>query len=177
MKNSQLNRVLKLVRHTGDRMVVMDPETDEVVVMMLLPEYEDLIGAKETASSLSENLNTYTSPNEFTADWDEELLPELEDSDMEDLDEEIDQRKNYKQAPTGLSEVQNWKQTYPWEEDKKPRTISSSPTTKKIVASDDSLNFDDYDWNKEEGISFNEESLTDLPEDEEEERFYLEPVE
>ncbi len=44
MKSSQLNRVLGLVKKTGDRLVVMDAQTDEVVVIMRLEEYENLLG-------------------------------------------------------------------------------------------------------------------------------------
>ena len=42
MKPAHLNRVMKLMRRTQDRVVVLDPESDNVVVMMDIDEYEHL---------------------------------------------------------------------------------------------------------------------------------------
>jgi hypothetical protein len=44
MQNSQLNRVLSLVRRTGDRMIIMDNESDSVMVLMGLDAYEKMLG-------------------------------------------------------------------------------------------------------------------------------------
>lgn len=43
--DKQLRRILNLVRKTGDRMVVTDPEGDDVYVVMGLDQYEALIEA------------------------------------------------------------------------------------------------------------------------------------
>jgi PHD/YefM family antitoxin component YafN of YafNO toxin-antitoxin module len=48
MKNSQLNRVLSLVRKTGDKVIVLDPETEETIVLMSFDEYEALSGISYT---------------------------------------------------------------------------------------------------------------------------------
>lgn len=43
MNSSQLTRVLGLIRKTDDRVVVMDPASDDVVVLLRLGEYERLV--------------------------------------------------------------------------------------------------------------------------------------
>ena len=43
MQEKQLNRIMRLVRNTGDRLVILDRESDETMVMMNLDEYENLI--------------------------------------------------------------------------------------------------------------------------------------
>jgi len=43
MNDNQLNRVMRLVRRTGDRCVVLDNENDSAVVVMNLDEYESLL--------------------------------------------------------------------------------------------------------------------------------------
>jgi len=47
--NNQFKRILDLVRRTGDRMVVTDPEGKEPVVIMDFDEYEAMIEALGTA--------------------------------------------------------------------------------------------------------------------------------
>ena len=55
MQNSQLNRVLSLVRRTGDRMIIMDNESDSVMVLMDLDAYEKMLGTDpESLVDLSE---------------------------------------------------------------------------------------------------------------------------
>lgn len=184
MKNSQLNRVLSLVRHTGDRMIVMDPETDDVVVMMRLPEYENLLGVRETDPTLAENLAE-------TVPWESWNADDKDEKDNEDEDMEFDFGEDEKSGPRP---AYNHNDEYfptnhngrryeadPYFNGESQFAFSRPVSKKKISASksapEDSLNFDDYDWNREEGLSFNEEDLRDIPEEEEEEKFYLEPVE
>ncbi len=47
--NNQFKRILDLVRRTGDRMVVTDPEGEQAVVIMDFDEYEAIIEALGTA--------------------------------------------------------------------------------------------------------------------------------
>ena len=47
----QLKRILKLVRRTGDTMVVTDPNGEDVYVVMNLDQYENLLDASETGST------------------------------------------------------------------------------------------------------------------------------
>jgi hypothetical protein len=189
MKNSQLNRVLQLVRHTGDRMVVLDPETDDVMVMMRLPEYEDLIGSKETEPTLGENLNRFSPKEKYEKDW--SGLANFTTEEDEDMDSDFGEETRLVTRPrskedsfTPISEIKNLKNEYPWDEYEKKSSRATKKPTDSLSAFkspddslNDALNFDDYDWNKEEGVSLNEEDLRDIPEEEEEEKFYLEPVE
>lgn len=185
MKNSQLNRVLQLVRHTGDRMVVLDPETDDVVVMMRLPEYENLIGAKETEPTLNQNLSQFNPKEKYEKDWSglANYTAEEDENMEDDFGEEarLGMKSKFKEGSFApISEIQNWKNEYPWDEHKEKTIIASKKSVQPVqqrTSQDDSLNFDEYDWGKEEDISFTEEDLKDVPEEEEEEKFYLEPVE
>jgi len=54
MKNSQLNRVIKLMRRTGDRVVIMDNESEEVVVLLDMDNYEKLLSGERRVEELSE---------------------------------------------------------------------------------------------------------------------------
>jgi len=51
MNNNQLNRVMRLVRRTGDRCVVLDNESDEAVVVLNLDEYERMLDCDENMCS------------------------------------------------------------------------------------------------------------------------------
>jgi hypothetical protein len=50
--NKQLRRLLDLARRTGDRIIVTDPEGEETFVLMGLDQYESLLVARGTLSSL-----------------------------------------------------------------------------------------------------------------------------
>ena len=54
MNNNQLNRVMRLVRRTGDRCVVLDNESDEAVVVLNLDEYERMLDCDENMCSCCE---------------------------------------------------------------------------------------------------------------------------
>lgn len=55
MRHHQLNRLLGLIRRTGDRCVIMDGEDDEIFVLMNLPSYERMLDAgHEAIGRLSE---------------------------------------------------------------------------------------------------------------------------
>lgn len=172
MKNSQLNRVLKLVRRTGDRMVIMDPETDDVVVLMRLPEYEDLLGVYNEESDKNSR-DPFVFNDDATQLWRDEDRS-MEDDLGEEESEFVSDGTDFYSPGTIFNKKND---RYPWEDgaidfdEKKEKYVE-----KKLNEHKDELNFDDYDWNKEEGIPFNEEDLSDVHE-EEEEKFYLEPVE
>lgn len=55
MNNNQLNRVMRLVRRTGDRCVVLNNESDEAVVVLNLDEYERMLDYDENMCSCCEN--------------------------------------------------------------------------------------------------------------------------
>lgn len=49
MQNSQLQKILRLIRQTRDRVVVLDPVSDDVVVLLRLEDYENLRGVARPA--------------------------------------------------------------------------------------------------------------------------------
>src|SRR3989338_9706162 len=54
MKSSQLNQVLRLIRGTGDRAMIMDPAGEEVVVLMNLNDYEALLDQTDDSLAYAE---------------------------------------------------------------------------------------------------------------------------
>jgi hypothetical protein len=54
MQNSQINRVIKLVRRTGDKVVLMDNESDAVMMLMELEAYEKILNNSESVEKLTE---------------------------------------------------------------------------------------------------------------------------
>ncbi len=137
MKNNQLNRVISIITRTGEKALVMDKETDEVMVIMSLNKYEELLDDAEPVHFLEE---------------------ETEDDDA-------------------LSE----KGAFPWEavssgeELEMPEILK--PKAPRMAVDRVTLDFVD-DWTAESKRASNlGESLADVPNEEEEEKFYLEPVE
>ncbi|MEK7681024.1 MAG: hypothetical protein AAB348_03195 [Patescibacteria group bacterium] len=62
MRSSQLNRVIKLLRRTGEKVMVMDDESDEVMMLMNLTDYEKMLSGsrgieKMTEEELLEKIN------------------------------------------------------------------------------------------------------------------------
>ncbi|MEK7131372.1 MAG: hypothetical protein AAB797_01375 [Patescibacteria group bacterium] len=62
MQNSQLNRVIKLIKRTGDKTVIMDNESDAVMMLMDLGAYEKMLDnhtgvEKLTEEELMEKIN------------------------------------------------------------------------------------------------------------------------
>jgi hypothetical protein len=131
MKNTQINRVIGLVRKTGDRVVVMDQETEEVLVMMRLDEYENLMDFALPGGG--------DGPEPEYEAWDDVELPD----DTMDETEPV---------------------------------VASQQKTPEPDAPEKKLDFSE-DWTEKTDSNGTEEDLSDVPADEEEPRFYLEPVE
>lgn len=126
MKNSQLNRVIRLVNKTNDKVVVMDQETEEVVVLVPFDSYEQYVNTGR---------------------------PVADGRGLEDEPKKIVE----KPVPPAA------------------RLVSQSP----VEPSSDNSNGLKFgqEWEKTEDTGADaEDNLPDIPEDEEE-KFYLEPVE
>ena len=54
MKQQQLDKVINMVRRTGDRVIIMDKDTEEVFALIDLANYEKLLSSSEMAKGLSE---------------------------------------------------------------------------------------------------------------------------
>jgi len=156
MKMNQFNRVLSLVRHTGDRVIVADPETDEVFVLMNLNDYEHLL--KNDSKDFSGDFFSNTETKDEVGNFDD------------DFNYSFGEKKfaGSKKTPSG---VPNFNSTDESVLSKKSKNLAKNNQYSN-------LNFeDDLSWSENSSRYNNyeqEESLGDLPE--EEEKFYLEPV-
>ena len=133
MQNSQLNRVIKLVKRTGDKTVIMDNESDAVMMLMDLSAYEKMLGGSEGVEKLTE----------------EGLLEKI------NRDVAVWRAYNDKEQPEEPVVVEKGKNINLTPVEDAPVTISKYPS---IHAEQ-------------------EQSAHDIVAEEEEEKFYLEPVE
>lgn len=179
MKQNQLDRIIKLVRRTGDRFVIMDKETEETMVLMNLNEYESLLNDTSSLEDLGEE-DMLNKLNHDISRWQtqktrqtmptwvderkeslptvqiEEILPEVHD--VEDLEEiEEDEFEDEGLVPNLEPSIDAESILEPLVE----KTLE--PTTIPLEIG-------------QVEQSFGEETLSGLPEDEEE-KFYLEPIE
>ncbi|HLD60820.1 MAG TPA: hypothetical protein VJA27_01670 [Patescibacteria group bacterium] len=160
MKSSQLNQVLRLIRRTGDRAIIMDPAGEEVVVLMNLNDYEALLD--QTDDSLA-----YAEP-------DHDLLAD-EPSPWGTMEAEI--RPDWHE-----DEGSNWRAPSDFSTFSELATKRAAPRFQPAYPpqpDDSQLDFS-AGWNEQaQNIpsSMEEEvSLEDVPSEEEEEKFYLEPI-
>lgn len=148
MQNSQINRVIKLVRRTGDKAVIMDNESDSVMMLMDLDAYEKILENSGRVETLTEE-ELMDRINRDVAVWraynDKERSEKLVDEEV------VEQKPMAKSAPIM--------------EEKRP-----------ILAKNNSfVPVEDADLGRTPILP--EESASDIVAEEEEEKFYLEPVE
>jgi len=146
MKKNQLNKVISLIARTGDKALVMDRETDEVIVMMPLDKYEELLDEAEAS----------------------EILEDEEGGIFGESDDTPHVENNFPWE-------QVWDKEAP-EEDKVLQEDIKAAKEDSVALPDHALEFAE-DWAAEgKRPVAPEESLADVPA-EDEDRFYLEPVE
>lgn len=143
MQNSQLNRVINLVKRTGDKTVIMDNESDAVMMLMDLGAYEKMLdnssGAKNGIEKLTE----------------EELLEKI------NRDVAIWRASNDKERVETYDEV-----------------IFSVGVEKNKSVNLNSAETTPITMNKYPSVlAEQEQSAHDIVAEEDEEKFYLEPVE
>ena len=182
MKQNQLDRIIKLVRRTGDRFVIMDKETEETMVLMNLNEYESLLNDTSSLEDLEEE-DMLNKLNHDISRWQtqktrqpmpvweddrkeslptvqiEEILPEIQE--VEDL-EEIDEIEDDELEDEGFVS-------------KNEPALESMAVLEPIVEKLLEPTTIPLEVGQVEQ-TFGEETLSGLPEDEEE-KFYLEPIE
>jgi len=157
MQNSQLNRVLKLVRRTGDKLVVFDKETDAAFAIMDLDQYENLLDEADFDSSdWNDDDDTFLPPR--AASGFAPVSSVIKDRWHENQENDFDLPSEEKIAPE-----ENWQE----EELEVDGPVKSKSQTAKVVKNEET--------SKE--LVGEEISLHDVPHDEEEETFLLEPVE
>lgn len=162
MKDAQLDRLFKLVKKTNDRLVVLDKETDFVTVMVPLDDYEKLIDGGEAPDLDEGGFYPDSGPD------DEPPTPPTEDF-AADLPEE----EGEEQAPEEpvLPPEPSYTRIALAEKQDEAERHGSVPVYKP---GEKTLDFSG-NWAAENAKPITEEDLSDVPE--EEEKFYLEPVE
>lgn len=148
MKNSQIDRVIKLVRRTGDKVVLMDNESDAVMMLMELGSYEKMLANSESVEKLSEE-ELMEKINRDVAVWraynDQERLETFDAI----LEKSPISRENPAVAPTSIPTDHFVEEV--------PEPSFSAPKQPTSIS--------------------REESASDIIAEEDEEKFYLEPVE
>ncbi len=160
MNNNQLDRVLRLVKKTGDKVVVVDRESDAVVVLMDLDDYEFLLEESFT----NDGFTPTGEDSPVSLDWEADDLPEEETEDVRnDVNEPVILSTPLKTLEEELPLDAFEKEATQFEEGDQVNFISE-PTDGEQVAQTSKISLD------------KEEKIDDIPDDGEEERFYLEPV-
>lgn len=141
MREKQLQRMLRVMRTTGDKAFVMDMESDDVFMMMNLNQYEDMISVPESPK-----------------DSDDDTLHDYVLDDLIDTAEKEPKVEVMPHVPTKA----------PQEEEAQTNEVGDSePHLEPLPVVKENAEL------RQE----NEVSLADVPNDGEEEKFYLEPVE
>lgn len=151
MQQSQINRVVKLIKKTGDKVVLMDNESDAVMMLMDIDSYEALL-AKPAVIQPEVSVETLT---------EEELMEKI------NKDVAVWRAHNDKERLETIDKVLE-KNTF----------LDESPNKKEdYLRSAQSVH-------AEQGVGLGkpvekvlEDSAADIEDEEEEEKFYLEPVE
>lgn len=146
MHQNQLDKLMNLLKRTGDRLAVLDKDNDNVLMMMSIEEYERLLSGNEAWEELDEG----------------EMLDKVE------------------------RDIARWREHHDWEDE-----YDEEDSDETLVKLDENFNpIADEEIEPEEiqeNIELNKEtetekfgtveSLADVPQDEEEEKFYIEPIE
>lgn len=143
MQNSQINRVIKLVRKTGDKVVLMDNESDAVMMLMELDAYEKML------SSTPQPVEQLT---------EEELMERI------NRDVAVWRAYNDKQQQETIDKVLEKNELKPLVKAKNTVVEPVSDVSEKPAE-----NFS--------GAIGREDSASDIVAEEDEEKFYLEPIE
>ena len=153
MQNSQINRVIQLVRKTGDKVVLMDNESEAVLMLMDLGVYEKMLS---------------TSPQRIETLTEEELMEKI-NRDVAVWRAYNDKDRVEKTAEEMLEDSQLRTNTRQNQQNQAVKTENSMPVP-RATANDSSVT--SYPAN-----SGTEESAADIVAEEDEEKFYLEPIE
>lgn len=148
MQSSQINRVMKLVKKTGDKVVLMDNESDAVMMLMDIDAYEKLL--------------TVSQPVEVT--------PRIEHLTEEELMEKINKDVAVWRAYNDKERLETIDQVI-------DKNAVSEYVANKARSSDYVEKHEELARGAKPVENTTEESAKDIAEDEGEEKFYLEPVE
>ena len=154
MQNSQLQRLLNVMRKTNDKTIVLDNETEQMFVLMNLDSYEDMLDRDDFVNPLG--------GSDDDDDMDEYLL-----------DDTLHEAEKSQENQTSALDISNiFSSTGESEEAKK---VELTKNVNLAKSSEDLTS--NWAINNRATPVLSEENLTDVPHEEEEEKFYLEPVE
>lgn len=207
MQNSQLDRLLRLIKRTGDKAVVVDRASEHMFMLMDLDAYEDLFDAAD--GNMQPRNNNGPTREAIPVEADEEVttrvpletvvdLPVINvdipvEADPLETENPEDRTKEEPEIPSeenaledyildDLLDTEDKKSVQPvaeeaplelpLENDEVPET-ETTPEPQPEVA----LRFEETWPEVAKNAVVSEESLQDVPAEEEEEKFYLEPVE
>lgn len=200
MKQNQLDRIIRLVKRTGDRFVILDRATDEAMVVMNLDEYEDLLNTTTEVSNLAEeemlsrlnhDINRWQEQHEKKTalpqiqyeepevEPEEEAELEMEDEKEEDEAEKEPEMPEIHPEPEHLANFSQESEEI--EDSELEDEIAFSPINEPLPEpTPEPINYvapsPVLPPEVAPSANFAEEDLSDLPEGEEE-KFYLEPIE
>lgn len=141
MREKQLQRMLRVMRATGDKAFVMDMESDDVFMLMNLNHYEDMISVQDNPKDFDDD-----SLHDYVLD---DLIDAQEKEPKVEVMPQIPPETKEEQAVGGKIKIDTEPHLEPLPEIKENTVVRQE----------------------------NEENLADVPNDGEEEKFYLEPVE
>ncbi len=161
MKNSQLNRVLSLMKKTGDRVIVLDQASDDVVVLLPLNDYEHIV--TESPHHGPDDEDFYTDDDMFSLD-------DQDDSNTEEAAEHFSSSSIEGFPPDEVSVEDIPVENYFSDTESVPAQKSGGNTAQTLDFTSDWADSDTK-------APASEENLSDIPSDDEDPPFYLEPVE
>ncbi|HSR88814.1 MAG TPA: hypothetical protein VLK22_00235 [Candidatus Udaeobacter sp.] len=151
MQNSQLNRIIKLIKRTGEKTVIMDNESDAVMMLMDLGVYEKMLDRSQGVEKLTEE-ELLEKINRDVAIW----RASNNDKNEIDLEDEIVEKP---QSVKPLTSSETF--------------VEKNKSENQTAPQDNTITINKYpNINAEQ-----EHSAADIIAEEEEEKFYLEPVE
>src|SRR3989338_2929630 len=167
MREQQWQRMVRVMRETGDKAFIVDMESDDVFMMMNLDDYESLVGLDSLDDEASDD-----------DDEDDSPLGDYILDDIIDTPEKNAEKKELKKETSRESFTETFRE--PIKEIKKENFKITQPEPLPVTVEpigESGLVQQDLGPKTMAETSANEQSIKDVPNDGEEEKFNLEPLE
>lgn len=178
MRSAQFNRVLKLVRHTGDRFVIMDNESDEVFVLMNLREYENNLDLVSDWEGLDEEELNNRAGEDYTR-WKQNNFNSRDLNESGLISKDNDSNTDFFTDDFKSEEIpEDLHEDFITEEKKdfSNPTVAGEPRYVPNIATESDLNTIVAEPSKEYPLNTATEDIGEIGEEENEPKFYLEPI-
>lgn len=156
MTNNQTKRLMEYIKRTGEKVVVLDAESDALFVMLPLDEYEELAGEGGGNSDFDLNGNDDLDFNSWAGGEDAPNLASDSDADLF--------AKKEKEEAENINDFENFATV--------PSAVSSAKVEPNQIPEPQIMPLE-----SQNNAVLSQETLSDVPHEEEEEKFYLEPIE